>query len=279
VRLKVLILRLVISLTIILEDLLVNNKIMCGGQSMHKINLLNSFMSAVFLILMSLGMVTDASATAQIFALASSKGITVTAGCQACHTGMAGNESKGNLKAGYQAAYNADKVNLAALKTLINGPTPVPVPVPVPVPAPTPVPSACNLPNQMIGGVCVLPVTGAVGKATSGKPRTDTYKVTCAKGTKYLSVSVKDLLPVNPSKISIQGSKSSSSSPLSTDKSDGDDTYSRSVKLAKGTGVYLVKVNKSKSSTPGAEAYDAQVYCKGVKGVDTGTKVVIRQNQ
>lgn len=224
----------------------------------------------------SLGMVTDALATAEIFALSISKGINVT-NCQSCHTGMAGNESKGNLKAGYQAAYNADKVNLAALKTLINGPTPVPTPTPVP--APTPVPSACNLPNQMIGGVCVLPITGAVGKATSGKPRTDTYKVTCAKGTKYLSVSVKDLLPVNPSKISIQGSKSSSSSPLSTDKSDGDDTYSRSVKLAKGTGVYLVKVNKSKSSTPGAEAYDAQVYCKGVKGIDTGTKVVIKQNQ
>jgi hypothetical protein len=242
---------------------------------MYKIKLLNGFLSTVFLMLIFLGMVTDASATAQIFALASSKSINVAAGCQTCHTGTPGNESKGNLKAGYQAAYNADKVNLAALQTLISGPTPTPVPTPTPTPAP----SACNLPNQIIGGVCVLPITGAVGKATSGKPRTDTYKVVCAKGTKYLSVSVKDLLPVNPSKVSIQGSKGSSSSPLSTDRTDGDDSYSRSVKLAKGKGVYLVKVNKSKSSTPGAETYDAQVDCKGAGGVQTGTKVVIRQNQ
>jgi hypothetical protein len=180
----------------------------------------------------------------------------------------------GGLTSLMPAQVAAISAELAPVVTPPPGGTPPPV-----VPPPTPTPTACNPPSQVINGVCTLPISGAVGKATSGAARTDVYKVTCGKGTKYLSVAVKDLIPVNPSKVSIQSSKDSASSALRTDKSDGDDSYSRTIILDRDSGVYRVKVNKSESSTIGAEAYDAQINCKNAKGVRKDTKVKIIQNQ
>jgi hypothetical protein len=91
----------------------------------------------------------------------------------------------------------------------------------------------------------VSSVTGSLGKTGSGEASTDVYAVTCAPKTTALAVSVKDLAPVKAPMISIQATQGTSSSALSTDSVDGDANYSPTASLAKGAGVYLVKVNKS----------------------------------
>jgi hypothetical protein len=232
--------------------------------------------STLLLTLGALTMSTGALATGTISALGVSKGINNAGNCTTCHNATSGNESKANLKAGYQTAYNQDTVNLTALKALING-TPTP-PAPPTVPPTTPSTSCDDKANA---AVCANQAHqyGTVGSATSGKAKTDVYKVKCAKKTASLSASVMDMAPDNVSKISVQVSKGSSSSPLGTDKTDGDSTYSRKVKLAKGSGVYLVKVNKSKSATPGAELYDVEIMCKDAKRKQTVSTASIKQNQ
>jgi mono/diheme cytochrome c family protein len=256
---------------------------------MKKAKLLRSVMSLLLLTVAALALPKTAVAATPLF----------DTNCGSCHgNGNAGGglalAVQNKTAAGTRAAINPGITlnnlnsaqfmsNLASLSAAtldaiaaeIGGSTPPPTPTPTP----TPTPLACNSPNQVINGICTLPIPGTVGKASSGVARTDVYRAICAKGTKYLSLSVKDLLPVNPAKLGIQGTKGSSSSVLSIDKTDGDDSYSRLVKLAQGPGVYLVKVNKFKSKTIGAEAYEAQIVCRNAKGVPTDTKVKIRQNQ
>jgi hypothetical protein len=129
-----------------------------------------------------------------------------------------------------------------------------------------PPPSTCTPPKQVVKGVCTLPtppavtsVTGSLGKAKSGEASTDVYAVTCATKTTALAVSVKDLAPVLAPMISIQATQGTASSALSTDSVDGDANYSPATSLAKGAGVYLVKVNKSAAQIAcGKEGHDSE---------------------
>jgi hypothetical protein len=166
----------------------------------------------------------------------------------------------------------------------------------------------CALPKKLVNGVCRIPSpvvskdddrdddskhkiaehekgeshvdqSGAVGLATSGVARTDVYAVTCAAGTQNLSVSVMDLPPIKAALVSIQATKGTASSALSTDTVDGNAYHSPLVRLAGGAGVYMVKVNKATSAVIGVETYKAQFSCQNAKGIPTGTKSLIKQNQ
>jgi hypothetical protein len=121
--------------------------------------------------------------------------------------------------------------------------------------------------------------TGTVGLATSGAARTDVYTITCAAGTASLSVMVRDLAPVKAPLVSIQVTKGTATSALSADTVDADAKFSPLVKLAKGSGVYTMKVNKSTSSVKGAEVYLARFNCRNAKGAPTPTKRMATQNQ
>jgi hypothetical protein len=180
---------------------------------------------------------------------------------------------------------------------------------------PSPTPTPCALPKKVINGVCTTPPAppttckddddgdddgdknehesksksgkcekkttraGSVGEVSTGNPKTDVYAVTCGKGTSYLSMSVKDLSPVIAPAVSIQAIKGRKSSALVSDPVDGDDNYSPSTKLAKGAGVYMMKVNKTESLEAGAEAYVAKVNCRSKKGAKIRTKMRVTQNQ
>lgn len=216
---------------------------------------------APLLVLSSQFMMNDAAATSQIMGNAVSKGIKVSS-CQSCHTGAAGDESKGNLKPNYFTAYSLDKNGLSRLKNLING---------------CPAGSTLNMKTFL----CEKKISqsGTVGSATSGAAKTDVYAVTCGTGTAYLNVSVIDLAPVKAPKVSIQATKGTASSPLSTDSVDGDAKYSPVVKLAKGAGIYTMKINKSVSTVKGAESYTAEFYCRDASGGQKSTTWKITQNQ
>ena len=115
--------------------------------------------------------------------------------------------------------------------------------------------------------------SGSVGKTTSGAAKTDSYEVTCAKGTKSLDVSVMDLYPRKAPSISIQAFKGKRSSPLSIDKVDDDARYSNTETLHAGAGTYTINVNKSSSKVKGPEAYTAKFNCQSTKGSSTSSKL------
>lgn len=108
--------------------------------------------------------------------------------------------------------------------------------------------------------------SGAVGIATSGVARTDVYTLACPTGTAKLYIRVKDLAPVKAPLVSIQATKGTSSSALSTDAVDGDANYSPALTLSAGSGVYTFKVNKSASSVVGIETYTAEIHCQDSAG-------------
>jgi hypothetical protein len=125
----------------------------------------------------------------------------------------------------------------------------------------------------------VITQAGSVGNRRTGAAATDVYDVECATTTKYLSVQVMDLAPVNPAQVSIQATKGTSSSTLSIDGIDGDANYSPLEKLDGGQGHYMMKINKSASDVIGAELYKAQFYCRDANGKETETQWEIKQNQ
>ena len=124
--------------------------------------------------------------------------------------------------------------------------------------------------------------SGAVGIANSGVARTDVYAVTCSNdgsgAPAKLTVRIKDLAPVKAPLVSTQLSKSGASSPLSTDARDGDTLFSPFVTLARGAGVYTLRVNKSASTVVGIETYIADFHCQTAGGVHTGTSWRLIQN-
>jgi hypothetical protein len=217
--------------------------------------------------------------------------------CQSCHV----NEipippiADSTLKPNFQEAYNADTVNLTGLVNLIqgcpagstvnpaqpwvcDGATSTPIPLPSPIPVPTG-PAACD--DDSNASVCLKLVNqyGSIGSDESSEEMTDRYMVKCGKKTKALRISVSDLAPENPAKISIQAFKGFAKSPLSTDSIDGDANYSRAVRLAQGSGTYLVKVKKSASAVAGAEIYDAQIMCVSTQQVQVNSAISIKENQ
>ena len=263
---------------------------------------LKRFITGSLIIAASQFITVSASATSSIFSSAIGKGITVT-DCQSCHTGAS--PSIGNLKPNYSAAFNLDKTGLTRLKNVINGCTggqtlnpstfvcataPV-VTAPV-VPAPTVttnvIPGPTNADDddnededdhdsnhhgKSDKHQKHHTHSGSVGKNKSGAAKTDSYEVTCAKGTKSLAVSVMDLTPPKDPLISIQAFKGTKSSPLSIDKVDGDANYSRSEILSAGAGTYTINVNKGSSKVKGSEAYTAKFSCQNPKGSTASSKL------
>ena len=263
---------------------------------------LKRFITGSLIIAASQFITVNASATSSIFSSAIGKGITVT-DCQSCHNGAS--PSIGNLKPNYSAAFNLDKTGLTRLKNVINGCTggqtlnpstfvcataPV-VTAPV-VPAPTVttnvIPGPTNADDddnededdhdsnhhgKFDKHQKHHTHSGSVGKNTSGAAKTDSYEVTCAKGTKSLAVSVMDLYPRKDPVISIQAFKGKASTPLSSDKVDGDAKFSRVENLAAGAGTYTINVNKGSSKVKGSEAYTAKFSCQNAKGSTTSSKL------
>ena len=265
---------------------------------------LKRFITGSLIITASQFITINASATGSIFG-ALANGTTVKS-CQSCHNGASGSESKGNLKPNYSAAFNLDKTGLTRLKNVINGCTGgqtlnpstfvcatapvVPAPV-VPAPAVTTnvIPGPTNADDddddedednhdsnhdgKSDKHQKHHTHSGSVGKTTSGAAKTDSYQVTCAKGTKSLDVSVMDLYPRKAPSISIQAFKGKRSSPLSIDKVDDDARYSNTETLHAGAGTYTINVNKSSSKVKGPEAYTAKFNCQSTKGSSTSSKL------
>jgi len=233
---------------------------------MNKTTFFAKTLPALCLVAASQFIAPNASATALIFSNAISKGIKVTS-CQSCHTGSPGQESKANLKPNYLSAYTLDPAGLSRLKNLING---------------CPTGQTLDTKTFLCTTAAAQPktVNGTVGLSTSGQARTDVYAVTCGAGTSYLAVSVSDLNPVKAPIVSIQTTFGAATSALSQDSKDGDNIFSPEVKLAKGQGVYGMRVNKSASTTVGAEAYTAKYACKTAAGAMTSTSSAsLKQNQ
>jgi hypothetical protein len=227
-------------------------------------------------------------------------------GASASNIQSAINNNKGNmgvLSSLTPAEVNAIAVELGATPVQVVKPTPAPTPVPVvkPTPTPAPVPAPVVKPTPAPIILQTPPTngddddneddhdsnhhgesdkhqkhhshSGSVGKNKSGAAKTDSYEVTCAKGTKSLAVSVMDLTPPKDPLISIQAFKGKKSSPLSIDKVDGDANYSRSEILSAGAGTYTINVNKGSSKVQGSEAYTAKFSCQNPKGSTASSKL------
>jgi len=202
------------------------------------------------------------------------------------------------LKPNFQEAYNADTVNLTGSVNLIQGcpagstvnPTqpwvcdgatanPIPIPIPTPEPEPAATPTLCDDEANSTSCSGLINQYGSIGSDESSVEMTDRYMVKCGKKTKALRITVSDLAPENPATISIQAFKGYAKSPLSRDSVDGDGIYSRTVKLAQGSGTYLVKVKKSASVVAGAEIYDAQIMCVSTRQLQVKSAITIKENQ
>jgi hypothetical protein len=121
--------------------------------------------------------------------------------------------------------------------------------------------------------------SGAVGLANSGVARTDVYVVHCVAPGSRLWLRVKELPPVKAPLVSIQTTKGTVSSVLSTDTIDGDAIYSTGVTLAAGSGDFTLNVNKSASTVVGIETYVAEFHCQNAGGSHTDTTWNMTQNQ
>ncbi|MEQ1484446.1 hypothetical protein [Methyloglobulus sp.] len=132
---------------------------------------------------------------------------------------------------------------------------------------------------------------GAVGLAGSGLAKTDVYVVSCFDGGDFpgvvptrLHIEVLDKAPVKLPLVSIQATKGTASSTLSTDAVDGNTAYSPVATLAGGAGDYTLKVNKSAytgtvATHKGPETYVARFHCEDNAGNHAGTEWIMTQNQ
>ncbi|MEQ1558891.1 MAG: hypothetical protein ABL933_08135 [Methyloglobulus sp.] len=134
-----------------------NKRVNEKGQPILKAKALRCVVAALSITGASLAMVNDASATGAIFAQAIGMAPTKVTGCTTCHNAASGQESKGNLKTGYLAAYNSG--GTAAIVALINGGGTTPTPTPKPVVTPTPVPVVTPTPKPVVTPTPVPVVT------------------------------------------------------------------------------------------------------------------------
>ena len=161
----------------------------------------------------------------------------------------------------------------------------------------TPAPT-CTLPQTLVNGVCTTPAPpacddsantalcvnqahqlGSLGSATAAAAKADVYKVTCPKPAVAISASISGLTAEIPAKLSIQLSKGKAVSRILTDNANGDGIASKSARLAKGSGVYRVKINKAKAGVPGIVQYDATISCLAKNKAQVGANIVIKKNQ
>lgn len=108
----------------------------------------------------------------------------------------------------------------------------------------------------------------------------DLYQVRCfddgTGATDYLAVEISDQAPVKPSLLSVQVSKDDQVRNI-TDLVDGDEAFSRPVKLKGGNGDYVLSVDKTGAYE---EVYNLEVHCVTATGAHTGTtEPVLLQDQ
>jgi hypothetical protein len=163
----------------------------------------------------------------------------------------------------------------------------------------TSAPPICIPPQTLVNGVCAIPPPpacddsvntalcvnqlhqlGSLGSADVADAKADIYKVSCPKPAVAISASVSGLTSDNPARISVQVLRDGVYTPVIVDATPGDGIASgRSARLAKGPGVYKVKINKEKSSVPGIVQYDATISCLDKRSRRVGANVVIMRNQ
>ncbi|WP_052700477.1 hypothetical protein [Methylocucumis oryzae] len=120
-------------------------------------------------------------------------------------------------------------------------------------------------------------VAGFIGKSALA---VDLYQVRCfddgTGATDYLAVEISDQAPVKPSLLSVQVSKDDQVRNI-TDLVDGDEAFSRPVKLKGGNGDYVLSVDKTGAYE---EVYNLEVHCVTATGAHTGTtEPVLLQDQ
>ncbi len=111
-------------------------------------------------------------------------------------------------------------------------------------------------------------MAGFLGKSAAA---VDLYQVRCfddgTGATDYLAVEISDQAPIHPSLLSVQVSKGEQVRNV-TDLVDGDEAFSRPVKLKGGNGDYLLSVDKTGADE---EVYNLEVHCVTATGAHTGT--------
>ncbi|MDO9103469.1 MAG: hypothetical protein Q7U57_00770 [Methylovulum sp.] len=127
------------------------------------------------------------------------------------------------------------------------------------------------------GAAAAHDINGALGSAAGA---TDYYQVECFDdGTgpaEHLIVKIKDSTPVAAPLVSVQVTKGSIAR-NTTDAVDGNTTYSPTLKVKGGNGMYYLTVDKTAAN---AENYNIQIHCETSAGQHTGTFEPVRlQNQ
>lgn len=166
---------------------------------------------------------------------------------------------------------------------------------------------SCTAPQVLVNGVCTnqteTPIStsiacddkantavcrnkqhqlGSLGSAETAAAKADIYKVTCPKPAVAIRASISGLTAQadNPARLSIQVFKDGVYTPVIVDATPGDGIVSgRPANLAKGPGVYKVKVNKELSSVPGIVQYDAKISCLSKNNTKVVSKIIIMKNQ
>jgi hypothetical protein len=164
---------------------------------------------------------------------------------------------------------------------------------------------SCAAPQVLVNGVCTNPTetptststacddrantalcinqrhqTGSLGSEESADAKADIYKVICPKPAVALRASISGLTADNPARVSVQVSKGRVDTPVIVDATPGDGIISgRPALLAKGSGVYKVKINKEKTSVPGIVQYDATISCLAKNRAKLRSRIVIKKNQ
>jgi len=127
------------------------------------------------------------------------------------------------------------------------------------------------------GSVAAHDINGVLGKSAGA---TDYYQVECFDdGTgpaDHLVVKIKDLVPVAAPLVSVQVTKGKIAK-NTTDAADGNATFSPTLNIKGGNGLYYLTVDKTAAN---AETYNLQIHCETSGGLHTGTnEPELLQNQ
>lgn len=142
---------------------------------------------------------------------------------------------------------------------------------------PTPTTIACD--DSANTAICVnqLHQFGSLGSDGTADAKADIYKAICAKPAVAIRATISGL--TEGTQVSVQVSKGGVATPVIVDATPGDGIVSgRPTQLAKGPGVYKVKVNKYNANVPGIVQYDAAISCLDKRSRRVGANVVIMRN-
>lgn len=153
---------------------------------------------------------------------------------------------------------------------------------------------SCTAPLILVNGICATPPPPACddsantalcvnqlhqfGSLGSAETTADIYKAICAKPAVAIRATISGLTA--DTMVSVQVSKGGVSTPVIVDAAPGDGIVSgRPAQLAKGPGVYKVKINKYNANVSDIVQYDAAISCLDKRSRRVGANVVIMRNQ